>query len=437
MRLLDSIDACLPHPNEAIQEQASKGLRALISSYFPVSLKGPSDRLQKRVVDKYVKQVKTSINPAATRGFTRALGCLPRKLLAPSSKVLDLCLSCLCRISRPDATIGNEKDAETRRNSLVALARICETVGITSNESEVGCVVGLSPKQVGHVFTALCRGLDDYNMERRGDVGSMCRIASMKGLVSVALITTKHHDLAEDYFPAATSRRLVGGLLKQLAEKLDAVRSEAGKCLTQVLTQSDPPIPHIEQRDHFLRALGLEQISEPSNEPNWADAAVTFPAVSRALDIHEYFQSIVSGLVISVGCLTQSVSKQASSALVQWVKEAHDDQIDRLGKGKPPFTGKPIVTLVFSTFELPVLLNLFVIHRREGRVILPLLKTISLLMNRMCIDRLLRDSDFSAELLSHLVEEEKDCKDIHRLNASVDVALGMLSGGASKKVGID
>ena len=127
VRLLDSVDTCLPHPNEKIQEHAGSALFALMRSYFPVSSKGPSARLQNRVVDKYTKTARTSLNPAATRGFALALGCLPTKILAPSSDVLNQTLNCLCDISHPLSKVGDEKDAETRKNALVSLLRVCET----------------------------------------------------------------------------------------------------------------------------------------------------------------------------------------------------------------------------------------------------------------------------------------------------------------------
>ena len=335
VRLLDSIDACLPHPSEGIQEQAGKGLCALMESYFPVSAKGPSDRLQKRVVDKYVKQVQTSINPAYTRGFSMALGYLPAKLIAPSSTVLDTILSTLCRASRPDAKVGNDKDAETRRNSLVSLERICTTVGIEATASENQCIISLSESQVEDVFTAFFRGLEDYNMERRGDVGSMSRIVAMHGLEAMALLTTRNELASNGYFSKDICIRIIGGLLKQLSEKLDAVRSEAGKCLIGILSQSEPPIPYIPQKDRLIDAMKPDNDSRPGdNETNWADASVTFPMVMRAAEIDEYFDFIISGLVISVGCLTQSVSKHASAVLLQWVKEAETADITRLGKGE-------------------------------------------------------------------------------------------------------
>jgi hypothetical protein len=335
VRLLDSIDACLPHPSEAIQEQAGKALRALMKSYFTVGAKGPSDRLQKRVLDKYVEQLRTSINPAYTRGFSMALGHLPAKLLAPSIKVLDLSLVNLCRTSRPDAKVGNDKDAETRRNSLISLARICKTVGIEAIATENECIVPLTESQVGGVFTALFLGLEDYNMERRGDVGSMSRIVAIQGLEEMALVTTRNPSTMGPFFSEETSSKIVGGLLKQLSEKLDAVRSEAGKTLVRILKKSDPPIPFILKKEELLAALNPEEsINIGYDEISWADASVTFPMVMKAASIDEYFDDIISGLVISVGCLTQSVSKHASAVLLQWVKGAQEESIQRLGESK-------------------------------------------------------------------------------------------------------
>jgi hypothetical protein len=304
--------------------------------YFPVGPKGPSDRLQKRVVDKYFKELSTNTNPAATRGFSLAFGYLPAKLLAPSSKVLDTSLSALCRASRLDATVGNEKDAETRRNALASLARICETVGVYRKSKDTECIVNVSTKQVSHVFKAFFLSLDDYHMERRGDVGSWSRIKAMEGLASLAIHTTQDLQRRDDYFDKETCSRMIGGFLKQLSEKLDAVRAHAGECLLRILTHSDPPVPHIPQRERLLEVLKLSGPAGSLNQPiNWSDASTTFPMVMEAAAIDEYFDYIISGIVISVGCLTESVSKNASRVLLQWAKDAKGTSAARnLGKGE-------------------------------------------------------------------------------------------------------
>lgn len=336
VRLLDTIDACIPHPNEDIQEQATMALSQLLTFYFPIGRKGPSDRLQKRVVDKYVKQVTTSTNAAATRGFSMALGRLPSKLLAPSSAVLDKALACLCRMARPDTTIGTDKDAESRRNALVALARICRTVAV-SPSGEDACTVGLTDKQLGHVFAALLRGLDDYNMERRGDVGSMSRIAAMEGLVSIAktVCSSRDIDKISATFDVISCTKIVAGLLKQLSEKLDSVRSASGRCIVQILVDLDPVIlPYVREKEQVCSHLKIEDETNAMMHVNWSDAAVTFPLVTKCLDIETYSLHVLSGLIISVGCLTQSVSKEAGMALVQWLKSAPLNSIHRTGEGK-------------------------------------------------------------------------------------------------------
>ena len=335
VRLLDAIDACIPHPSEKIQLQAVRALGALMNSYFPVGPKGPTDRLQKRVVDKYVKQVRTSINPAVTRGFALALGFLPAKLLAPSSDVLDTVLACLCRASRADAKVGNDKDSESRRHALTSLPRVCKTVGIGRERStkEEFPLVELSKKQVDHVFRAFFSGLGDYNLDRRGDVGSWSRIVSMDGLEELSVqLSEECSAMVETYFDNDICVRIVGGLLKQLAEKLDSVRSHAGKCLERLLRKSDPELPFIPKKGFLNTTLKLK---DGGASVNWANAAVTFPMVIQVAEVDEFFHLIISGIVVSVGCLTESVSRPATSALVGWVREGSGtSRVERLGEGK-------------------------------------------------------------------------------------------------------
>jgi hypothetical protein len=339
VRLLDSVDTCLPHPNESIQEQAGNALFALTRSYFPVSSKGPSARLQNRVVDKYTKTVRTSINPAATRGFSLALGSLPAKIVAPSSKVLDMTLSCLSRISHPHAKIGNEKDAETRKNALVSLSRVCETVGLVPVQDESQCVVTLSNKQIEDVFATFMRAMGDYNTDQRGDVGSKCRLAAMNGFVSLATMTTAQK-LPEDgeskYFSTALCTRIIGYLIKQFSEKLNFVRSEAARCLLALLDDKSSVGAYVSNRIFLLDALSPPNLSGHLlyESVNWADASITYPMVMKVAEIDEYFSYVISGLVLSTGDLTKDITQNSSKVLIQWARSANGLKLERLGNGE-------------------------------------------------------------------------------------------------------
>ena len=159
--------------------------------HFPVGKSGPSSRLQGRVVDKYIGIVRSEDNPAATRGFCLALGHLPPKLLAPSSAVLDSILSCLICASRKDTLVGNEGDAETRRNALISLVKVCTAVGLVTNEMSPSTICPLSKCQLERVFESMFEALQDYNTDRRGDVGSWSRMVAIDGIETLAYLAIR------------------------------------------------------------------------------------------------------------------------------------------------------------------------------------------------------------------------------------------------------
>jgi hypothetical protein len=82
-----------------------------------------------------------------------------------------------------------------------------------------------------------------------------------------------------------------------------------------------------------------------------------------------------------------------------------------------------------SLLCFPELVRLFQCNQRRRRVILPLLKTLDKLLNRGCLNALIRvkESKFCVSLLSCMVAEAKGCNDVHTLLAIVGVSLGLLS----------
>lgn len=351
------------HPKEDIQKSAAKALNALLTNYFPVSSKGPSSRLQNRVVDKYVFIVQTEDNPAATRGFTLALGHLPAKLLAPSCQVLDSVLECLCNASKKEGLVGGEGDAETRRNAIISLVQVCTTVGIKDMPSTetASPIYRLTRKQTAKVFYSLLAAMEDYNTDRRGDVGSWSRIAAMDGLESLTTLAIKasttfphssgqrfatnlghhkeviaptfqkrldflHTDVSTDirdslsqekvvFFDEHLCSQVLSSMLKQLGEKLDVVRCKAGECLERLLTNDCPRLPFVPYRHMLVQALNLHNQGK-----NWADPTLTFPLLMKAVNIDEFTEPILSGIVISVGGLTESVSKSSGASLFEWIR---------------------------------------------------------------------------------------------------------------------
>jgi len=99
-----------------------------------------------------------------------------------------------------------------------------------------------------HVFDTLVQALDDYQIDRRGDVGSWVREAAVRAFREIVpiLSQTERFVRGEDSIDAQSSSdhppsghislwtarmgtRLVCGLLKQLSEKISRTRREAGE----------------------------------------------------------------------------------------------------------------------------------------------------------------------------------------------------------------
>jgi hypothetical protein len=150
----------------------------------------------------------------------------------------------------------------------------------------------------GQVMEHLLAALDDYATDNRGDVGSWVREAAMESIEKVTYLLChvaedEHSHVAveaklddvgpsgrgsngeiadgsentasssgingvsahcEIVFTPDLAARVVGGLAKQAAEKIDRVRNVAGSILQRLLSQGDPPIAAI-PHGAFLRQI--------------------------------------------------------------------------------------------------------------------------------------------------------------------------------------
>lgn len=192
------------------------------------------------------------------------------------------------------------------------------------------------------------------------------------------------------FFYEVICKRIFCALLKQLSEKRDTVRTKAGESIVRLLKSANPRIPFIPERSNLTAVLCLadhchslscqfyvdNRGCENQFNINWANAAKTFPLMMRAVNIEAYFGDVISGIIISVEGLSESIIKNSTSALLEWVRTLNEvgavGRIGRLGS---------------------VLLKLFEKHHRQGRVILPLLKTIDVLLSQRCLDCLLGNNE--------------------------------------------
>ena len=66
----------------------------------------------------------------------------------------------------------------------------------------------------------------------------------------------------------------------------------------------------------------MNERENESRQRNWANPSETFPLVMRvaALGVDVFFDNIISGMVISCGGLTESVTKHATKSLLEYLR---------------------------------------------------------------------------------------------------------------------
>ena len=432
-RFMVSVAENLKHPTEDIAKSAVAAVHALSRGYFG----GMSVTWQGELVKQYLSKLEDS-NPAARRGFALALGALAPAVLGAEDEdqvepeeemVVDEVTGEVSggggggAIRRLDAAVNglakaatfiqedkDERDAEARRNAVRALVTIVEAVGVGDVAGVGGGEQGnhrrLQQNHVETVLNALLTCLTDYSTDNRGDVGSWVREAAMLGLEQVLPPVAAHHARAVPqpaWLTPAMVKRVIDQLIQQLCEKIDRIRTRAGASLLALLTL-EPPLPCVPQRELLTRVLQNEE--SPGTAVDWNSPAVAFPRLVHLVEATEYTRAAVSGLVISVGGLSESLVKHSWDALLRLLQKEPLDTRLRVATA---------LTATLSTFQ------------GIDRVIIPVFKTAHLFLTNGFLDELdeadTTHTDIPKDLLLSAQHEMRGSNDVVKLEAGVCVCV--------------
>uniref|UniRef100_A0A670KCI6 Tubulin-specific chaperone D n=1 Tax=Podarcis muralis TaxID=64176 RepID=A0A670KCI6_PODMU len=260
------------------------------------------------IIDELVNQYISGLqsHEEMTRcGLSSALGALPRFLLKGKlQEVLDG-LKGVTSISPQYVSF-----AESRKDGLKAISKVCLTVGVKGEGSpaEVVC-----RNNVTEIYNILLNGLNDYTTDSRGDVGVWVREAAMTSLMEMTLLLARTEP---ELIDANVSKRIMCCVAQQSAEKIDRFRAHAGSVFLTLLYFDDPPIPHIPHRED------LEKIFPRSEAVtlNWNAPSQAFPRITQLLSLPSYQYHVLTGLTVSVGGLTESTVRCSSQSLFSYLK---------------------------------------------------------------------------------------------------------------------
>lgn len=416
--LLDTLSENLRHPNSQIQNDAVKALEHFVRAYLVTT----NNEGASSITSKYLEQL-TDQNVAVRRGSAMALGVLPYELLANRWRDVLLKLSSSCMIeNKPE-----DRDAEARVNAVKGLILVLKT--LTQERDCFSICCGEDGMSLYHlikneVMLSLFKALDDYSVDNRGDVGSWIREAAMEGLETCTYILCikdsngKSHgvesvserpnnDVADNnqavsFFDANLATNVIGGIAKQAVEKMDKIREAAAKVLQRILYNKAIFIPFIPYREN------LEEIVPNETDLKWGVPTFSYQHFVQLLRFSCYSRSVLSGLVISIGGLQDSLRKASISALLKYLQPVETEESnDRRSREH-----------MLSADMLWVLQQ----YKKCDRVIVPTLKTIEILFSKkIFLDMEDQTPVFCASVLDSLNVELKGSKDFAKLYSGIAI----------------
>lgn len=356
----------LRHPAPEIQASAAAALAAFAGHYLPHT----APEAQQQLVQQSVAALEEAGNVAARRGGALALGALPRWLLQPQAAAV---LAALAAASVPEEA-AEARDAETRVNAVKALTAVAlallgqpaEGGSSSSCSGEAGLGSGGVPADatqlvVGGVIEPLLAALEDYSIDnrqarprhgwlgsrtpcgvampcnraikvfqlcglstfhsainlpcRRGDVGSWVREAAMEGLARLLpLLLPAAATQQPGLLPRLLelTQRALLAMLRQAVERIARMREAAAACLQQLLPAAQAAaVPMAAELAEAVQGRPLEQYSNLEALPPLA-ALIVHPPLQ---------QTLLEGLMFSIGGLDAQLSAAAGNALADAVQE--------------------------------------------------------------------------------------------------------------------
>ncbi|KAL9348492.1 hypothetical protein Peur_059858 [Populus x canadensis] len=416
--LLDTLSENLRHPNSQIQNDAVKALEHFVRAYLVTT----NNEGASSITSKYLEQL-TDQNVAVRRGSAMALGVLPYELLANRWRDVLLKLSSSCMIeNKPE-----DRDAEARVNAVKGLILVLKTLTQERDCSSICCGEdGMSLYHLikNEVMLSLFKALDDYSVDNRGDVGSWVREAAMEGLETCTYILCikdsngkahgvesmserPNNDVADNnqavsFFDANLATNVIGGIAKQAVEKMDKIREAAAKVLQRILYNKAIFIPFIPYREN------LEEIVPNETDLKWGVPTFSYQHFVQLLRFSCYSRPVLSGLVISIGGLQDSLRKASISALLKYLQPGETEESnDRRSREH-----------MLSADMLWVLQQ----YKKCDRVIVPTLKTIEILFSKkIFLDMEDQTPVFCASVLDSLAVELKGSKDFAKLYSGIAI----------------
>lgn len=362
------------HSNVDIQHSACSAFKQLCLAYHNED--DDVNQNKSYVIQSISKLIDRSVkdpNVDVTRGYNMIFGSLSRSvILCMQQKLLKTVMSNMVAHSRPN------EDAESRKYAVRSQIDMMITLGLES----------VDPAIIRDTLEQLYRAIEDYAVDKRGDVGSWVREEAMRSLNILIYQLFYKYDkgLLNAIIPEENQTafliKFIGVILQQLMEKIDKIRQVAGQILQSFLITFQNDLPDFPEKDTLMVVFvysdeGTEENTLDSayldtrgylgakfHYKPWRNPNFVFPQVVSLFDSSNFAKYLFTGIVSSSGGLTESTVKSSLDVLIKYIANLKGQENEISKK-------KEFLTLFNDIFEE---------NLKEERITVPLMKTMESLL---------------------------------------------------------
>ncbi|KAK6106480.1 Catenin-beta-like Arm-motif containing nuclear family protein [Brugia pahangi] len=279
--------------NEDIRKGACEAGKSFFKLYNDSS---GAEFLMLRIRQVYLPQIIAAKIESDREGTAALLGVIPSEVLLLSTlsdsfaaEIIRTLTFTISGSSALDATW-----ACGRRSCVEAITRIVDSIGI---------------EPLGHIaelLDCLINSLDDYTMDKRGDIGRVLREEAMRALAIILPLAQNYSKIVDRISEAVCK------IIQQSIEKIDATRECAALVMKRILQSGLKGI----QEEEMLRKIYLVN----GSNVDWRSPSC-FKRLALLLKSSYYRYSALSGFIISAGGVTESTMRGASDALLSVISD--------------------------------------------------------------------------------------------------------------------
>ncbi|EJD76372.1 beta-tubulin cofactor D family protein [Loa loa] len=274
-----------------------KGACQAGAAFFKLYIDNSSaEFLMLRIRQIYLPQVVTAKVESDREGTAALLSVIPSEVLLLSTssdsfaaEIIRTLMFTISGSSALDATW-----AYGRRSCVEAITCIVDSIGVES--------VG----NIAELLDCLINSLDDYTMDKRGDVGRILREEAMRALAVILPLAQNCSNVVGRISEAICK------IIQQSIEKIDATRECAALVMKKILQSGLEGI----QEEEILRKIYLVN----GSNMDWRSPSC-FKRLALLLRSPYYRYSALSGFIISAGGVTESTMRGASDALLSVISD--------------------------------------------------------------------------------------------------------------------